>query len=101
MFREENPMSHERKVITYQEFSNHLAEVFESVLQGEEVVVQRAGGESVKLSAAESTDGEALPPEKLAAFLSAAGGWADMDTETLKAQLRASRDMPPRPAVDL
>jgi hypothetical protein len=92
-------MSHARKIITYQEFSTHLAEVFESVLQGEEVVVQRAEGESVKLSAAEN--GEALPPEKLAAFLSAAGGWADMDTETLKAQLRASRDMPPRPAVDL
>lgn len=94
-------MANERKVISYQEFSNHLAEVFEQVLQGEEVVVQRGNGESVVLNVADSTNGETLAPEKLAAFLSAAGSWADVDTETLKAQLRASRDMPPRPAVDL
>jgi hypothetical protein len=90
-----------RKVISFEEFSDHPQEVFERVLHGEEVIVQRGKGEAVVLNLDDSSNGTALPPEKLAAFLSAAGGWADMDTETLKAQLRASRDMPPRPRVDL
>jgi hypothetical protein len=94
-------MGHATTVISYEEFERNLAEIFEQVLQGEEVVVQRAEGESIVLNPAESVHDEVLPPEKLAAFLSAAGGWADMDTETLKAQLRASRDIPSRPAVDL
>jgi hypothetical protein len=94
-------MGNQRKVISFKEFSDHPEEVFEQVLQGEEIIVQRGKGESVMLNLVDSLNGEELSPEKIAAFLSAAGGWADMDTETLKAQLRASRDMPPRPAVDL
>ena len=88
-------MVSERKVISYQEFLNHPAKIYEQVLQGEEIVVRRSKDESVVLNVPMVGDDEKLPPEKLATFMSAAGGWADMDTETLKAQLRASRDMPP------
>jgi type IV secretory pathway VirJ component len=94
-------MPTEGKVITYQEFLSHTAEIYEQVLQGERVVVQRDVDEVIVLNVAEQKSGKSLSPAQLASFLSAAGGWADMDTESLKAQLRASRDMPPRPAVEL
>ena len=94
-------MENKRKVISFQEFAEHPIEVFEQVLQGAEVVVERDTGESIVLNVTESAHKEKLSPEKLKAFLSAAGSWSDVDTEALKAQLRASRDMPPRPPVDL
>jgi hypothetical protein len=94
-------MATSRKVVSFEEFSEHPRELFERVLHGEEVIVRRGKGEAVALNLADATDGVELSPAQLAAFLSAAGGWADLDTETLKAQLRASRDMPPRPPVDL
>jgi hypothetical protein len=94
-------MRNERKVITFQEFVDHPDEIFEQVLQGEEIVVQSGENESVLLKRTLALEDEAILQRKIAALLSAAGSWADRDTEALKAQLRASRDMPPRPPVDL
>jgi ADP-ribose pyrophosphatase YjhB (NUDIX family) len=50
---------------------------------------------------ARDLDNERALQRKIEAVLSAAGGWAVMDTETLKAQLRASRDIPGRPLPKL
>jgi hypothetical protein len=94
-------MGNKCKVISYQEFSSHPDTVFESVLDGAEIVVQRGEGESITLTPGTMPNNDVVIQKKIEVILAAAGSWGDVDTETLKAQLRASRDMPPRPAVDL
>ncbi len=45
--------------------------------------------------------GKVLSKEDLEAFLSSAGGWADMDTDTLVANIYADRRASNRPPIEL
>jgi hypothetical protein len=86
-------MGNEQKVITFQEFSSHPAEVFDSVLDGTEIIVQRGEGEAIVLMPSVLADEDAVLQEKIEAILEAAGSWADVDTDELLTQLRASRNL--------
>lgn len=94
-------MGNERKVISYQEFSSHPDAVFESVLDGAEIVVQRGEGESITLTPGTTPNNDRTVQKKIEAILAAAGSWSDVDTDALLAQLRASRHLSTRPSVDL
>jgi hypothetical protein len=94
-------MGNGHKVISFQEFSSHPTEVFEAVLDGTEVVVQRAEGESITLMPGALSGDEATLQRKIEAILEAAGSWSDVDTDALLAQLRSSRNLSTRPPVDL
>jgi hypothetical protein len=94
-------MPHEHKVISYEEFSNHPTEVFESVLDGAEIVVQRGEGESITLTPSASTRNDITLQKKIEAILAAAESWSDVDTDELLAELRASHNLATRPPVDL
>lgn len=94
-------MGNERKVISYQEFSSHPAEVFESVLDGTEIVVQRGVGESITLKPGILPNEDIAIQKKIEAILAAAGSWSDVDTDELLIQLRASRNLSTRPSIDL
>ena len=94
-------MVNEYKVISFQEFSKHPAEVFDSVVDGAEIVVRRDDGEAITLMPGASTSDDAALQKKIEAILAAAGSWNDVDTDELLAQLRASRTLSTRPPLDL
>ena len=94
-------MGNDQRVITFQEFSSHPAEVFESVLDGTEIIVQRGEGEVIVLMPSTLASDDAIIQGKVEAILAAAGSWSDVDTDELLTQLRASRNLMTRPPVDL
>ncbi len=97
-------MSRERTVIPFDEFAADVSGVFDRVARDREaIVVEKTDGERVVLR-------PARPPKRRRrrteadrrAFLASAGGWKGLiDGEALKKAIRESRDLPPRPPVDL
>jgi hypothetical protein len=95
-------MRSEVKRIAYEEFANNLSSVLDRVVhENAVVVVETADGELALL--------RYLAPEELptkreadyAAFRSAAGSWAEVDTDLILKRVYESRDQPGRPPVRL
>lgn len=95
-------MTKELRRIRYDEFADNLARFFSLVSrENESVVVENDKGESVILRPLEPSASKAhIDKDDYDAFRSAFGGWADMDTEALKAKISESRKSS-RPLVDL
>jgi hypothetical protein len=96
-------MAEALKRISFDEFSNNLVRIFERVLrEGESIVIEKGEGELVEV--------KPVTPSKLGrrrmtkeddeAFLSAAGGWADVDVDALLKDIYESRRSS-RPPVEL
>lgn len=95
-------MTREVKRISFKEFAGNLSRFFKQVVDMHEpVIVENDNGEGVVV---QPLPGAAAKPvlsdEDYRAFRSAFGGWADVDTESLKKAIYESRQSS-RPAVDL
>ena len=104
-------MARETRPVPFEEFSNNIANFFERVVHGHEIVlVEKEKGEIVEM--------KLTKPAKLAsrskrgssgkrteadheAFLSSFGGWSDVDDEAFIKRVYESRNMPSRPPVEL
>lgn len=95
-------MTKEIKRISFQEFAGNLARVFKQVIdENEPVVVENDSGEGVVVQPLlDSTAAPTLTDEDYRAFRSAFGGWADVDTDSLKKDIYESRKSS-RPPVNL
>ena len=90
-------MAEALKRISFAEFSENLAHIFERVIsEGEEMLVETEDGALVALTPVV----RAKTAEDYAAFLSSFGGWKDVDTDALLKDIDASRQSS-RPPVDL
>jgi hypothetical protein len=96
-------MTNESRQISLAELVDNPVAVFEQVVnEGEAIVVQNEEGEQIIISPVNTPTGRrSLSEEDYVAFRSAAGGWADIDTDQLKEMLYASRQISTRPPVDL
>jgi hypothetical protein len=96
-------MTEELKRISFEEFSTNLTEVIERVIhEHESVLVESESGELVEVkpvSPAKSRKRE-FTKEDDEAFLSAAGGWKDVDIDRFLKDIYESRRSS-RPPVDL
>ena len=89
--------------ISFDEFSDNLARIFDRVIiEGKEIVVEKGEGELVSLKPARRADPRrrTVTKEDDEAFLSAAGGWADVDTDAFLKDIYESRKSS-RPPVEL
>ncbi len=95
-------MTKEVRRIRFDEFADNLARFFSLVSrENESVVVENDKGESVILRPMDTSASKAHVTENdYDAFRSSFGGWADMDTEALKAKINESRKSS-RPLVNL
>ena len=95
-------MTKELRRIRFDEFADNLDRIFSLVSRrNEPVVVENDEGESVVLRPLDVNDSKAhIDKDDYDAFRSAFGGWADMDTEALKAKISESRKSS-RPPVNL
>ncbi len=90
------------KRIPYDEFASHLADFFERVTRDNEtILVEREDGEAVVLKPVETGEPgkRKRTKEEHEAFLASAGGWSDVDAFLEK--IYESRNMPPRPLIEL
>jgi hypothetical protein len=88
--------------IPYDEFFRDLASIFEQVIREHEtVVVETKEGEAVVLRSARVGLPEGRSEKDYKAFLSSAGGWADVDVDQFLKDNYESRRMNTRPAVEL
>jgi hypothetical protein len=95
-------MNKEIRRIPYDEFFRNLASIFEQVIREHEtVVVETKEGEAVVLRSAEVGLLEGKSGEDYEAFLSSAGGWADVDVDQFLKDNYESRRMNTRHAVEL
>jgi PHD/YefM family antitoxin component YafN of YafNO toxin-antitoxin module len=95
-------VSREIRRIPYEEFFRNLASIFEQVIQEHEtVVVETKEGEAVVLRVAEVGLLEGKSEEDYEAFLSSAGGWADVDVDQFLKDNYESRRMNTRPTVEI
>ena len=93
-------MAIEPRRISYNEFSNSLARLFELALANGELIVEKEDGTSI--SVRPLANGTATKSnEEIAAFLSSAGGWSDVDTDKLIDDIYHSRNISSRPQVSL
>ena len=94
-------MTEELRRFRFDEFADNLTRIFKLVSLGREsVVVEDSEGEGVVIRPLEPADKRALRDDDYDAFHSAFGGWADMDTDTLKRDIYESRKSS-RPPVTL
>jgi hypothetical protein len=97
-------MARETTTIPFDEFAADVSGVFDRVAREREaIVIEKENGERVVIR-------PARPPKRRSrrtaadhrAFLESAGGWKGLvDGEQLKKDIRQSRDLPPRPPVEL
>ena len=96
-------MTDAQKRISFDEFSKNLARIFERVIsEGESIVIEKGEGELVEVKSiapAKSRRG-VVTKEDDEAFLSAAGGWADVDIDSFLKDIYESRKSS-RPPVEL
>jgi len=85
--------------VSVEEFVGDAAGFLAQVMETQQtVVVESATGEQVEVRPAPR---RARTPEDYAAFLSAFGSWSDVDTDEFMRKVYESRDLPPRPRVEL
>jgi|SRR5579859_2071468 len=92
--------------VTVDEFANDLERFLERVIHGREtVVVENGEGERAEIRpapAAKRRASEWRPSAaELEALSAAAGSWSDFDDEDFLRKVYESRDLPPRPRVEL
>ncbi|MDQ2810103.1 MAG: hypothetical protein M3Z04_24765 [Chloroflexota bacterium] len=89
--------------VSVEEFVGDAAGFLAQVLQTQQtVVVENAIGEQVEVRPAHPTHRRRVrTPEDHEAFLSAMGSWCDVDTDEFMRKVYESRDLPPRPQVEL
>jgi hypothetical protein len=89
--------------ISFEEFASNLARIFEHVVhEHAAVIVENKEGERIVVQPVDSpADERIITDEQYKAFRSAAGGWADIDTDHLKEMIYESRKINsrPRPAL--
>jgi len=82
-------MTDAKKRISFDEFSENLTRIFERVIsEGESIVIEKGEGKLVEvrpITPTKSARGEATKADD-EAFLSAAGGWVDVDIDSLDKQ---------------
>jgi Antitoxin Phd_YefM, type II toxin-antitoxin system len=99
-------MAHDPE-IPFDEFSKNLKAIFSRVVNDHEPVAIRGGdGEVAILMPVDHPKKPRRPVRAKSeadylAFLSSAGGWADVDTDSFLRDVYQSRDLPPRPAPEL
>ena len=96
-------MAEALKRISFDEFSDNLARIFERVVsEGESIVIEKGEGELVEVKPVTSAKPRrrVVTREDDEAFLSAAGGWADVDIDTFLKDVYESRKSS-RPPVEL
>jgi hypothetical protein len=96
-------MTEELNRISFDEFSEDLARIFDRVIsEGTSVVIEKGEGELVEIKPVSSTKAgrKAVTKEDDEAFLSAAGGWADVDIDAFLEDIYESRKSS-RPPVEL
>ncbi|MCC6454395.1 MAG: hypothetical protein IT328_05590 [Caldilineaceae bacterium] len=95
-------MTKELKRITFDEFASNLALFFKQVIDDHEtVVVENDEGERIVVQPLPTPTSERiLTEDDYLAFRSAFGGWADVDTDSLKKAIYESRKLS-RPPVNL
>ena len=95
-------MSEEFRRIPFDEFASNLARFFKQVIEEHEsVVVENEEGEGVVVRPLPATTAKrTLSDEDYRAFRSVFGGWADVDTDSLKKDIYESRKSS-RPPVTL
>jgi hypothetical protein len=93
-------MAEKLKRIPFDEFARDLAHFFKRVThEHETVIVETATGEGVVIRPLDTTaTTHSLTDEDYAAFRSAFGGWADVDTDSLKEAIYESRKSSRPPA---
>ena len=95
-----------RVSVPYNEFREHIDEFINSVIEGNDTLVIEVEGRASMILRVEDTDFDAslkraeTTPEAIEAFKSAAGGWRDVDTDALIADIYERRKVS-RPPVDL
>ncbi len=99
-------MAKETAHIPLEEFATDARAIFERVAATRKsVVVERSDGVSAVLRPTPPrrhlAAGRAISTADHKAFLESAGGWADVDTDALKRDIDESRNLPPRPPVEL
>ncbi len=96
-------MTKETHPIPFDEFARNLETLFERVIrENETVVVETADGERAVLKPAATTRRLREKTEAdLAAFLSSAGGWQDVDVDAFLKDNYESRRTRSRPPVEL
>ena len=95
-------MTKDLKHISLEEFVGNVARFFKQVIDDHEaVVVEDANGEGVMVGPLPATTTKStFTDEEYRAFRSAFGGWADVDTDSLKNAIYESRQSS-RPPVNL
>jgi hypothetical protein len=97
-------MTHKVREIDLREFPE-VARLADEVCESNEPVVLRRGDEEVAqivpIAHSARRAASAVTEADYEAFLSSAGGWADVDTDAFLAANRESRDKSSRPAIDL
>ena len=96
-------MPHAVVRVPIQELASDLEHIFDRVAQGESVIVIDRAGEDVAIvkPMRARRRGRRKTAADRAAFRSAAGGWADVDTDALVETLYESRSQSSRPPVNL
>lgn len=88
--------------ISLKEFRENLESYFEQANQGKEFIIDNEKGEQLVIKRANTSRKKRKYSEEAhQAFLAAAGGWKDEDTDTLLENIYKSRNMNIRPFVDL
>jgi hypothetical protein len=95
-------MAEELRRVPFDEFARDIARFFKLVIhEHEPVVVENETGERVVIRPLPpTTPKRTMTEEDYRAFRSAFGGWADVDTDSLKQAIYESRKLS-RPPVDL
>jgi hypothetical protein len=96
-------MSEALKRISFEEFSENLTRIFDRVIsEGTSVVIEKGEGELVEVKPVMSPKSgrKTVTKEDDEAFLSAAGGWADVDIDAFLEDIYESRKSS-RPPVEL
>lgn len=96
-------MAKEVRRIPFEEFSDNLTDIFEEVINGQKsIYVESQSGNLVEVKVVRPTElrQEDFTDEDDEAFLSAAGGWSDVDIDEFLKDIYESRRSS-RPPVDL
>jgi hypothetical protein len=97
-------MTEERTHISFEEFTDNLAHIFERVVHDREaVLVEGKNGELVEVKPATPATARRRLKTRAdyEAFLASAGGWAEVDVDTFLKENEESRRLSTRPPVEL
>ncbi len=95
-------MAEIRKAVSFDEFSSNLIRFFDLVShEHETLVVENADGEFVMVKPLSKRPPRRKAKADINAFLSAAGSWEDVDTDTFINNIYESRRRSNRPPANL